>query len=180
MTSIRQHLRLHQEATHTNDSTMLDLVCLWIDECGPDLIETDTLIDFVQDNLKRGPGDVPEPAWQHSMFTEQDRETIISLMMDELANESLRHRAHGALEPMSLAETIGYAFPDDLEALADMLQRIDNGGDEEYITGEFLRNHNDDEDDYDTMIDFCVRMNLLNAEEDTLTDLGREFINLHL
>jgi hypothetical protein len=64
MTSIRQQLRLHQEATNTNDSTMLDLVCLWIDDCGPDLIETDMLIDFVQDNLERGPGDVPDPAWQ--------------------------------------------------------------------------------------------------------------------
>lgn len=179
MTTLRQHLRLHQEATDTSDSTMLDLVCRWIDECGPDLIETDTLIDFVQDNLERGPGDVPTPAWYHPMFTEQDREAIISSMMDELADESLRDRAHDALRDLPLAEVIGYVFPDDLEALVEMLQRIDNGGDEEYITGEFLRNHND-EDDYDTMLDFCVRMNLLNADEDTLTDLGREFMGLHL
>lgn len=179
MTTLRDHLRLHQEATDTNDSTMLNLVCQWIDECGPDLIETDTLIDFVQENLERGPGDVPVPAWQHPMFTEQDREAIISSMMDELADESLKHRAHDALEHMSLAETIGYVFPDDLEALVEMLQRIDNGGDEEYITGEFLRLHND-EDDYDTMLDFCVRMKLLNEAEDTLTDLGREFMGLHL
>lgn len=114
-------------------------------------------------------------AWQLPMFTDQDREAIVASMMDEVADESVKDRAHDALEHLSLAETIAYVFPDDLEPLVEMLQRIDNKSDEEHITGEFLREHNDG-DDYDTMLDFAVRMSLLNDDETELTDLGREFV----
>lgn len=140
-------------------------------------VEQQAVQEFAREVLGiKEPTEEPHvPAWQLPMFTDQDREAIVASMMDEVADESVKDRAHDALEHLSLAETIAYVFPDDLEPLVEMLQRIDNKSDEEHITGEFLREH-DDGDDYDTMLDFAVRMSLLNDDETELTDLGREFV----
>lgn len=120
---------------------------------------------------------VGPPAWQLPKFTDQDREAIVSSLMDELADESLKDRAHAALETMPLVEVIGYVFPDDNEDLARMLD-VMLTEDDGHINGEFLRLHNDDGDDYDTMLDFAKRMGLITDDENAVTDLGREFRDL--
>lgn len=115
------------------------------------------------------------PAWQLPMFTDQDREAIVTAMMDELSDASVKDLAHDALEHLSLVETIGYVFPDDTEELVSMLQSIEN---EDYVNGEFLRAH-DEDDEYGSLIDFAVRMGLLTQDEESVTDLGRQFIGEH-
>lgn len=65
---------------------------------------------------------------------------------------------------------------DDTENVWEHLQRIHSESDEAYITGEFLRLHDDDGDDYAGMLDWCKRFNLINETEDGLTDLGIEFM----
>lgn len=115
------------------------------------------------------------PFYLLPMFTDQDREAIMSSLMDELRDEDLRDRATHHAAGLSLVETIAHVFPDDVGALAEMLQRIQNGDDELHIDGEFLREHNDG-DDYDTMLDYAVRVGLLNGEETLLTDTGKAFV----
>lgn len=173
MTNLREQLRLHQEATATSDSTMLRLVCEWIDSCGPDLIETDTLIDFVQENLERGPMDIPIDFWRSAIFTDEEKNQMV-IMMEEEIRDSLKHFAQDTLDGEDEVSIIGYAA-DDPEALAEMLQRIRNNGDEEHINGEFLRLH-DDEDGYPAMLDFATRTGLLGEDEETVTERGVEFI----
>lgn len=179
MTSLLDHIRLHQQATDATDAQILSLLCDFIrkmdSEDGPVGDYESAVIYFLQDNLARGPGDIPVPAWQLPMFSDEDREAIVSSMMDELADESLKDRAHDALEHLSLVETIGYVFPDNTEELVSMLQSIEK---EDYVNGEFLRTHDEDYE-YSALLDFAVRMGLLTKDEETVTDLGRQFIGEH-
>lgn len=177
MTSLLDHVRLHQEATDATDAQLLSLLCAYITGLGNDghIPHDRYLVDFLQDNLARGPGDIPVPAWQLPIFTDEDREAIVSSIMDELADESLKDRAHDALDHLSLVETIGYVFPDNTDELVSMLESIEK---EDYVNGEFLRAHDEDYE-YSALLDFAVRMGLLTKDEETVTDLGRQFIGEH-
>lgn len=115
------------------------------------------------------------PFYLLPMFTDQDRNALISHLMDELCDENLKDRATRHAEGLTLVETIARVFPNDAEALAEMLQRIQNGDGELHIDGEFLREH-DDGDGYDTMLNYAVRVGLLNKEETLLTDTGKAFV----
>lgn len=175
--NLRIQLQLHQEATDTCDSEMLNLVCQWIEAAEQG--EKTHIIDFIQENLTRGPGQPVRSNWGNPMFTEKDRQAIFDNVREEVEQEfDSKYETRKLIEKLSLAETIGYIFPDDVGVLVEMLQRIDNDDEEQHISGEFLRLNND-EDDYDTMLDFCVRMKLLNETEDTVTELGKQFINTH-
>lgn len=179
MTSLLDHVRLHQEATDTTDAQMLSILCDFITRMehkdgSVGNYETEA-IEFIQENLTRGPMDIPVPAWQLPMFTDQDREAIFSSVMDMLSDESIKSRAHDYLDNAPLVEVIGHVLVDDTEELVSMLQSIEN---EDYVNGEFLRAH-DEDDEYGSLIDFAVRMDLLTDDEETVTDLGRQFIGEH-
>lgn len=176
MTNLREQIRLHQEATATSDSTMLRILCDYLtrlDDRGH-VPHDDHVIDFVQENLERGPMDIPIDFWRSAIFTDEEKNQMV-IMMEEEIRDSLKHFAQDTLDGEDEVSIIGYAA-DDCEALAEMLQRIDNKGDEEYITGEFLREH-DDGDGYPAMLDFATRTGLLGEDEETVTDRGREFIS---
>lgn len=136
--------------------------------------EKDDLVNSIRVKLKIIDGTISIPCWQLPMFTDKDREAIVASVIDELADESIKDRAHDFLETLSLVETIGYVFDDDNEDLARMLD-VMTTQDDGHITGQFLRENGEDEDDYPSMLDFAVRMGLLNKEETEVTKLGLEF-----
>ncbi len=179
--SLREELRAHQAATDCSDSKMLDILCGWVqDFTDHDPDERRYVIDYVVNELQQGPPRQGEliadietiRAYDLPMFTDEDKKTIFTMVEDELSSESIKDRVWDYIETMETLECICYAC-EDTQAMADMLIHIDQ---EPTVTGEFLRLH-DDEDNYPTMIDFAVRMGLLNDEETGVTDLGREFID---
>ncbi len=176
--TLREQLREHQVATDCSDERMLNILCSWIDNCGPDLIETNTLMSFVVENLERPPGDMfPDktPCWQLPMFTDKDREAMVSTWRDKLLDEDPRDWARAELEGLDLIDTIASIFPDDEEALVDVLRYLDPQQEDSFVSGEFLR-ENDDDDDYPSLLDFAKRMGLIDEQETEITDRGREFM----
>lgn len=174
--TIRETIKLHQEATATNDSTMLRIILEFLEKEFGGIYPTgcmDRLVDFVQENLERGPMDIPVDFWRSAIFTDEEKNGMV-IMMEEEIRDSLKHYAQDALDGEDEVSIIGYAA-DDCEALAEMLQRIANKGDEEYITGEFLREHEED-GEYSKLIDFATRTGLLGEDEETVTERGTEFI----
>lgn len=172
MTDLLTQVLAHQQATDTNDRTMVRLLCEFISTQSKH--EHSSLIDFLQESLERGPMDVPVPAWQLPLFTDEDRETIVQLVMDEIGDASIKDLAHQHLEDEDLIECIGYAYPfEDPEHLATMLQSII---DEDYVNGEFLRFHDDDGDNLTGQVEFAKRMGLIDEAEEAVTERGREFI----
>lgn len=168
-------LKAHQAATDATDAQMLEILCDFMDtQFGGDN-PSDTwnhLWDHVVENLECPPGEVPasvEP-WRLPMFTEGDRETMIMSIMDVI---NFRERAKDALDQSDLIDAIGYACSQDAGDLAHMLIHIQREG---YVTGEFLRDHGEEEDEYPDMLDFAVRMGLLNDDETEVTERGTEFI----
>lgn len=176
----RQVLRGHQLATGASDDRIITLLAQYIEKLDEDgHIPSDrNLFDFIVEELECPPGFAPEAYWELPMFSEEDKERIVSSMMDEVADESTKDRAHERLEQIDLVETIGYALPGnyDMEFFVEMIQGIDR---EDYITGEFLRNHDDDGDDYAGQLEFAKRMGLIDEAEETVTDRGREFYVTH-
>lgn len=175
----------HMKATDTLPIDMVRILCEYIsaidagDQPGPHMTNEDSLIDFVQENLERGPGDVPIPPWRLPMFTETDRTLILQQVMDEVADSSFKDLAKRQLdEDEDLVSTIGYAVPPpfDVEEICRMLSHIGNT-EEAYLCGAFLRDHDDDGDDYAGQLDWAKRMGLINEDETAVTDRGREFIS---
>lgn len=181
--TIREQLRLHQEATDCTDSQMLDLVCGFFEQTfgGDYPTETwDGLIDYVQENLERGPGDVlPRLPRYDPRFTDADKQLMWLAALDEAADLKVKEIAELVMDSWDMSSCVAactvIAGEHSCEPLAEMLQRIDNKGEEEYITGEFLREH-DDGDGYPELLDYAKRMGLINVDETELTELGREYM----
>jgi AcrR family transcriptional regulator len=112
-------------------------------------------------------------------FTDQDREAMWDYFLDEANDMSHKDMAEILMEGADLIELIGAVFPKDVEDVARMLE-IMTTEDDGHINGEFLRAHDDDGDDYASMLDFAKRMKLISDDEETVTDLGREFISTYL
>lgn len=178
---IREELRAHQIATDCTDDHMVGILCKFIQKLDDDgqlqAPWEQWLFEFVVDELERGPGDVPVPNWRLPMFTEEDQERIVTLVMEEIADCSVKDLAHDQLEGEDLIECIGYALPDPYEAehFAAMLQHLANE-EEDYVNGEFLRLHDDDGDDYAGQLDYAKRMGLIDDGETKLTERGVEFV----
>lgn len=117
--------------------------------------------------------DDTENVWEH-LLTAEERQEALSLMEEEIRG-SLSDIALEKLMQGDVIELLSYACPDP-SGYADTLQRIHSESDEAYITGEFLRLHDDDGDDYAGMLDWCKRFNLINEAEDELTEHGVEFM----
>lgn len=149
--------------------TLLNHFLEWNGICGytDQILKAITAIDqFLADNS--------EPAWQLPLFTDEDRETIVQMVMDEIGDASIKDLAHQHLEDEDLIECIGYAYPfEDPEHLATMLQSII---DEDYVNGEFLRFHDDDGDNLTGQVEFAKRMGLIDEAEEVVTERGLEFI----
>lgn len=56
MLTLRELLKEHQEATDTDDDTMLSIVCQFLETWGGPRLQ-EALIDEVVENLERLPGD---------------------------------------------------------------------------------------------------------------------------
>lgn len=135
--------------------------------------EQSTAIHMLADKMASIVDPVGPPAWQLPIFTDQDREVIVSSVMDELADESIKDRAHDALETISYIETIGYAFAGDLDDLVRVLD-IMLTDDDGHVNGEFLRLH-DEDNVYSPVLDFAKRFKLISDDENGVTELGRNF-----
>lgn len=184
VTPLRELLREHQQATDCTDDQMVRILCDYItkmDEEGH-IPHEDYVIDFVQENLERGPMDIPVPYWRLPMFTPEDQNLIVTRVMEEISDCSMKDLAHNHLEDEDLINCIGYAMPSPYEVniMAELLQHMEHGGcedpDHQCASGDFLRAHDDDGDDYAGQLDFAKRMGLINEEETELTDRGREFV----
>lgn len=170
----------HAKATDTSPTDMLRILCEYVaklDDAGH-IPHDEDLIDFVQENLERGPMDIPVPCWQLPMFTETDRTIILQAVMDEVSDCSIKDLAKDQLDDEDLVSTIAYAIPSpfDAEEIARMLAHIGNT-EEAYLSGAFLRDHDDDGDDYAGQLDWAKRMGLINEDETDVTDRGQEFIS---
>lgn len=57
---IREELRAHQKATDCSDAELLAILCDYITRLGDDghIPHDRHVIDFVQEKLERGPGDI--------------------------------------------------------------------------------------------------------------------------
>lgn len=182
MKTFREQLRDHQLATDCTDDHMVGILCDFIEkmdnEDGPVGDYMNELTNYVVERLERGPMDIPVPNWRLPMFTEEDQELIVTRVMEEIADCSVKDLAHSQLEGEDLVECIGYALPAAYEAehMASMLQHLANEEDT-YVSGEFLREHDDDGDDYAGQLDFAKRMGLINDDETELTERGVEFVS---
>lgn len=112
-------------------------------------------------------------------FSEQDQQQMFEGALEEGSDLGRKEIAQLVLDSWDLVSCIAACSvingEHTCEPLAEMLQRIDNQEDEAYITGQFFREH-DDEDGYPAMLDFAKRMGLINEDETTITDLGREYM----
>lgn len=112
-------------------------------------------------------------------FNEQDLQSMWEGALEEGSDLGRKEIAELVMDSWDLVSCIAACTVIDgehsCEPLAEMLQRIDNKGDEEYITGEFLREH-DDGDGYPALLDFAKRMGLIDEAEENITDLGREYM----
>jgi len=116
-------------------------------------------------------------------FIAADHQSMWEGALEEAADLSTKEIAELVMDNWDLVSCIAACSVIDgnhiFEPLAEMLQWIDNKEDEEYNTGEFLREH-DNGDGYPALLDFAVRMSLLNDDETELTDLGHEFVENNL
>lgn len=112
-------------------------------------------------------------------FNEIDQQSMWEGALEEAGDLSTKDIAQLVMDSWDLVSCIAACTVIDgehsCEPLAEMLQRIDNKGEEEYITGEFLREH-DDGDGYPALLDFAKRMGLIDEAEENITDLGREYM----
>lgn len=185
MKTIREQLRDHQIATDCTDDRMVGILCDFIQKLDDDgQLEApwdQWLFEFVVENLEHGPGDIPPsnmPRYD-PRFNEQDLQSMWEGALEEGSDLGRKKIAELVMDSWDLVSCIAACTVIDgehsCEPLAKMLQRIDNKGDEEYITGEFLREH-DDGDGYPSLLDFAKRMGLIDEAEENITDLGREYM----
>ena len=179
MNAIREMIREHQKATDASDGQMLSILCAYI---GSGLYpNVEALEHFIVDHLELPPGEIPPsdmPRYD-PRFNEQDLQSMWEGALEEGSNLGRKEIAELVMDSWDLVSCIAACTVIDgehsCEPLAEMLQRIDNKGDEEYITGEFLREH-DDGDGYPALLDFAKRMGLIDEAEENITDLGREYM----
>ena len=182
---IREELRAHQVATDCTDDRMVGILCDFIQKLDDDgQLEApweQWLFEFVVENLERGPGDIPpHPMPRYDpRFNAQDQQSMFEGALEEGSDLGRKDIAQLVMASWDMVSCIAACTVIDgehsCEPLAEMLQRIDNKGDEEYITGEFLREH-DDGDGYPALLDFAKRMGLIDEAEENITDLGREYM----
>jgi hypothetical protein len=168
-------IRSHQEATATSDTTMLRLLCEFLDRQHPLATATemdDELGMFLVERLERMPGDMgPLPLWRaHPLFTDEDRENMCTMLEDELADEDLKDRVHDRLDGMDMPELILYAC--EYEGLGRVLSLLQT----EKVNGDFLRENEDDEG-FKELLEYAARMKLINEDQDELTELGIQVMN---
>lgn len=114
-------------------------------------------------------------------FTEQDKQAIFEYFLQEAGDMSIKDMASILMDGADLVDCVTGACPVefDPEDVARMLEHIGNS-EEDYINGEFLRDHDDDGDNYAGMLDWSKCMKLVDDGENELTELGREFVGQHL
>lgn len=185
MTSFFPTIQLHQAATDTPDREIIRILCDYITGLEDDghIPHDRHVIDFLQESLERGPMDIPIAPWRSPLFTDKERSSMLELTMEDIRG-SLKHYAEGILDDAELVEVIGYACPDtEAYGLQEFVEMLCHLGSQEpesaYIDGDFLRNHDDDGDDYAGQLDFAKRMGLIDETETKLTDRGIEFIEFH-
>lgn len=166
MSTTFEHLLEHKAATDATDRQLVYILCKFIDKLDDDgnLPHTDNLFEFVADELSELPGSLI-PGCNHyndSRFTDKDRDTIINMVMGEIADCSLKDLAHDQIAGEPLVELISYAC-DDPELLAQLLMGEDGSADG--LT----------DDQINELHAFAMRMGLINDTEE-VTKLGQAFI----
>lgn len=106
-------------------------------------------------------------------FTDEDKSRIIECIMDEI-RDCLKDSAIEQAEKEPLIELISYADGDP-ELTANVLQSM-SLTDGPKVNGEFLRVHDDDDENYAETLDFAKRMKLITEDEETVTELGTEYM----
>lgn len=169
--TIAETLKLHQEATDTSDKEMLDLVTQFLEDefGGPYPTEVlSRLVDFVQENLERAPGDRPTPLWRSELFTVDEQNRMVEMMIEEV-RDSAKDHAHDMLNGEELLELIGYADYDP----EDTCRVLFNWNNEVELQ-ELAANMGAAGVNMDDHVDFAMRMGLL--DDNGVTDLGREYM----
>jgi len=173
--TIAETLKLHQEATDTSDKEMLDLVTQFLEDefGGPYPTEVlSRLVDFVQENLERAPGDRPTPLWRSELFTVDEQNRMVEMMIEEV-QDSAKEYAHEELNDADLVELIGYS-DEDPEKTCVVLE---NWGSEVELA-KLRREFTTEGVDLDDVVKFAERMQLLVMG--LVTPLGREYMECWL
>lgn len=170
--TIAETLKLHQEATDTSDKEMLDLVTQFLEEefGGPYPTEVlSRLVDFVQENLERAPGDRPTPLWRSELFTVDEQNRMVEMMIEEVRDSAKAH-AHDMLNGEELIELIGYV-DNDPEDTCRVLLHWGNAVELEELKANMGAAGVDIEDH----VKYALRFALL--DERGVTERGREYMN---
>lgn len=175
-------LRAHTDSTGCTDSQLLEILCRWLDE---PLWTRGCLDEFLMESIAESglPQSAPWPHWTHlEMFSPDDREMVRGSLSDIIMDEvDVAAEINNRMDKLSIIEAITLVYPDDVQQLVEMLDSIRGDPDEHSsVSGAFLRVHAEDEDNIEELLSFACRMNLLNDDEDELTDLGRQFVEHHL
>ena len=120
--------------------------------------------------------------WEVDPFTDEDRRKISGMVIEELAEADMTDWVNSQLSNFSRLDLIAYAAPDSPDEIARILSMIGkpDGDSGLVIDGGFLREHDDEHGEYAETLDFAVRMQLINKNENLTTDLGRDFIQENL
>jgi hypothetical protein len=113
----------------------------------------------------------PEPLWRTDLFTEEDQNTMATVMMEEVGG-SLKEYAHDELDKMDLLELIGL-IDEDCEITAACLQAIVDG---HTCLADYLSNEHEE---HYKAAQFIRRFKLINHDMTEVTPLGLEYINIH-
>lgn len=173
MTKLFDTIREHQAATDATDARIIELLCDYIeqlDEDGdlpPDW--NDKLMDQVTSELAVFPGDRPTPLWRSELFTEEEQNRMVEMMMEEVCDSAKDH-AHDMLNGEELIELIGYA-DNDPEDTCRVLLHWGNAIELEELKANMGAVGVDIEDH----VKYALRFALL--DERGVTERGREYMS---
>lgn len=172
MSNLYQRLLAHQAATDSKDRHLVEVLCGFLeqlDEDGdlpPDW--HDKLMDHITSELAVLPGDRPAPLWRSELFTVDEQNRMVEMMIEEVRDSAKAH-AHDMLNGEELIELIGYADYDP-EDTCRVLLHWGNAVEMLDLKADMGAGGVDIEDH----VKFCLRMGLL--DDRGVTDLGREYM----
>lgn len=173
MSNLYQQLLAHQAAADSKHRHLVEVLCGFLeqlDEDGdlpPDW--HDKLMDHITSELTVLPGDRPTPLWRSELFTEEEQDRMVEMMIEEV-RDSAKGYAHDMLNGEELIELIGYA-DNDPEDTCRVLLHWGNAIELEELKASMGAGGVDIEDH----VKYALRFALL--DERGVTERGREYMS---